>query len=64
MRKYDKRELRSYMYPEIKKNKKLKKNDNDSSKYSKNCKVSIASNEIMLHRFSNGKDVEFPFKNY
>ena len=52
------------MYSEIKENIKLKKNYNDSSKYSKNCKVSKASNEIMLHRFSNGKDVEFPFKNY
>ena len=52
------------MYSEVKENKKLKKNYNDSSKYYKNCKVSKASNEIMLHRFSNGKDVEFPFKNF
>ena len=52
------------MYSDIIQNKKLKKNYNDSSKCSENCKVSKASAEIMLHRFSNGKDVEFPFKNY
>ena len=28
---------------------------------SENCKVSIASNEIMLDRFNNGKGIEFPF---
>ena len=26
-----------------------------------NCSVSKASNEIMLHRISEGKDIEFPF---
>ena len=26
-----------------------------------NCKVSKASNEIMLHRFYNGKGIQFPF---
>ena len=25
------------------------------------CKVSKASKEIMLHRFFNGKEIEFPF---
>ena len=25
------------------------------------CSVSKASNEIMLHRISGGKDIEFPF---
>ena len=25
------------------------------------CSVSKASNEIMLHRISEGKDIEFPF---
>ena len=25
------------------------------------CKVSNASNEIMLNRFYNGKEIEFPF---
>ncbi len=27
----------------------------------KDCKVSKASNEIMLDRFYNGKGIEFPF---
>ena len=26
-----------------------------------NCSVSKASNEIMLHRISGGRDIEFPF---
>ena len=28
---------------------------------SEHCKVSQASKEIMLHRFYNGKGIEFPF---
>jgi len=28
------------------------------------CKVSIASNEIMLNRIFNGNRFEFPFSNY
>ena len=28
------------------------------------CNVSIASNEIMLHRIFNGNRFEFPFSNY
>ena len=28
---------------------------------SENCRVSIASNEIMLDRFNDGKGIEFPF---
>ena len=28
------------------------------------CNVSIASNEIMLNRISNGNRLEFPFSNY
>ena len=31
---------------------------------SENCKVSIASNEIMLDRFNNGKGIEFPFSKW
>mgnify|MGYP005730390523 FL=1 len=27
------------------------------------CSVNKASNEIMLHRISGGKDIEFPFCN-
>ena len=27
------------------------------------CSVSQASNEIMLHRISDGEDLEFPFSN-
>ena len=30
-------------------------------KRSEYCKVSIASEEIMLDRFYNGKEIEFPF---
>ena len=28
------------------------------------CKVSNASKEIMLDRFCNGEEIEFPFHNY
>ena len=28
-----------------------------------NCKVSKASDEIMLDRFFNGKEIDFPFTN-
>ena len=27
------------------------------------CSINKASNEIMLHRISGGKDIEFPFSN-
>ena len=32
-----------------------------SSNESQICKVSKASTEIMLDRFSNGKEIDFPF---
>ena len=33
----------------------------ETFKTSNNCRVSKASNEIMLDRFYNGKGIEFPF---
>ncbi len=41
--------------------KKLKKNSVESINYSKDCKVSNASIELMLDRFCNGNEIEFPF---
>ena len=41
--------------------KKSKLISSDQIKLSKICKVSIASKEIMLDRFSNGKEIDFPF---
>ena len=43
------------------KNKEFKKNFLETFKSTANCKVSKASNEIMLHRFCGGKRLEFPF---
>ena len=45
---------------------KITDSNNDSLKSFKtsdDCKVSKASNEIMLDRFYNGKGIEFPFSN-
>jgi len=28
------------------------------------CNINRASNEIMLHRISEGKDIEFPFSSF
>ena len=49
------------MYSKFVKKKELNKDYLESSKSSQDCKVSIASNEIMLDRFYNGKVIEFPF---
>ena len=49
------------MYSKFIKKKELNKDYLESSKSSQDCKVSIASNEIMLDRFYNGKVIEFPF---
>ena len=43
------------------KTKKSKKNSFERFKTEDYCKVSKASNEIMLDRFYNGKRIEFPF---
>ena len=43
------------------KNKKLHTDSLEALKNSNDCKVSKASNEIMLNRFYNGKVIEFPF---
>ena len=48
----------------IHKSTKIEDSKNDSVKSlksSQDCKVSKASNEIMLDRFYNGKVIEFPF---
>ncbi len=42
-------------------NKSLKRQSLDKARPSEYCKVSQASNEIMLDRFYNGKVIEFPF---
>ena len=39
----------------------LRKRSLEISKLIESCKVSQASNEIMLDRFYGGKNVEFPF---
>ena len=49
------------MYSEITTNKKQEKRLLDLSIDNNVCKVSKASTEIMLDRFSNGKEIEFPF---
>ena len=43
------------------KNKKKEKYTLEVLKSSDNCRVSKASNEIMLDRFYNGKGIQFPF---
>ena len=43
------------------KNKKLKKNTLEIPKPTEFCRVSHASNEIMLDRIYGGKGIEFPF---
>ena len=48
----------SYKVP---KNIELKKYSLKPFKSSDNCKVSKASNEIMLDRFCDGRRIEFPF---
>ena len=50
-----------YMYSRSLKNKKIKNNLPEIKDISNKCKVSKASNEIMLDRFYNGKSIEFPF---
>ena len=35
----------------------------DHMKWSNDCKVSKASTELMLYRFANGKEIDFPFQN-
>ena len=49
------------MNTEITKNKKQDKRLLDLSSSNNECKVSKASTEIMLDRFSNGKEIDFPF---
>ena len=49
------------MSPKPIKNKKLKKDSFENFKILEDCKVSKASNEIMLDRFYNGKLIQFPF---
>ena len=43
------------------KSKKLKNDFLETSKSKTDCKVSQASNEIMLYRIYDGKVIEFPF---
>lgn len=43
------------------KNKVLIKHSIETFKRPDDCKVSQASNELMLDRFYNGKNIEFPF---
>ena len=46
------------------KNKMFKRNSLVTLNNSDECKVSNASKEIMLYRFCNGKEIEFPFDQY
>ena len=49
------------MYSEINKNKKEKNIFLIEPKKHHECIVSNASTEIMLDRFTNGKEIDFPF---
>ena len=49
------------MYSKFIKKRELDKDCLVSFKSSEHCKISIASNEIMLDRFYNGQVIEFPF---
>ena len=49
------------MFSKSFKNKKLKKGTFETFIKTEDCKVSQASNEIMLDRFYKGNVVEFPF---
>ena len=49
------------MFSKSFKNKKLKKGNLKTFIKLEDCRVSQASNEIMLDRFYNGNVVEFPF---
>ena len=49
------------MFSNTIKSKGLKKDSSEIFKPLEDCKVSKASNEIMLDRFCNGKEIEFPF---
>ena len=49
-------------YENIEKNK-TNKYSLEKNKSLEDCKVSKASNEIMLDRFYDGKSIEFPFQN-
>ena len=51
------------MYNKSIKNKKVKNNHLKIIHDSDVCKVSKASSEIMLHRFCNGNEIDFPFNN-
>ena len=39
----------------------LEKNISETFNHSEDCKASNASTEIMLYRFCDGKEIEFPF---
>ena len=49
------------MLPKTFKNKAAKKQSLETQNCREYCKVSQASNEIMLDRFYDGKCIEFPF---
>ena len=49
------------MFSRSNKLKKIHKKPLDNFKESSSCMVSKASTEIMLDRFCNGKDIDFPF---
>ena len=49
------------MYSETIKKEKQKKKFLERSKNNIDCEVSKASREIMLDRFSNGSEIDFPF---
>ena len=49
------------MLSKVIKNKKSNNKNLDHANKINDCKVSIASTEIMLDRFCNGEELEFPF---
>ena len=51
------------MYPNFKKENKNQNKNLEIFYKATDCKVSIASIEIMLNRFCNGQEIDFPFHN-
>tara|TARA_B100000965_G_C19274058_1_gene618603 strand:- start:26 stop:181 length:156 start_codon:yes stop_codon:yes gene_type:complete len=49
------------MYPKNIQNKELQKDISESLCGLDDCEVSKASTELMLDRFCNGKEIDFPF---
>ena len=53
--------IKFFMVYKSKENKEFKTNSSETFSPIDDCKVSKASKEIMLDRFSNGNGIDFPF---